>query len=199
MTVSPRSDEPVLLFDMMDTLVLDPFRDTFPDVLGMSMETLTERARPGVWPDFERGRIDEAMLAARYFRDGTLLDVDRIKTALFGGYAWIEGIEPVLAELRDADVQMHVMSNYPAWYHPIEERLGVSRYLPWTFVSCDTGRRKPDQDAFEYVAKSLDVEPRRLVLVDDREMNCEGARRAGMDAIRFTSATALRGELERRI
>ena len=32
---------------------------------------------------------------------------------------------------------MHVISNYPVWYKRIEAKLGVSRHLPWTFISCE--------------------------------------------------------------
>jgi HAD superfamily hydrolase (TIGR01509 family) len=165
----------------------------------VDLTTLAAQRRPGVWPDFERGHIDEARFAARYWRDGRPLDVLALKEALAGAYAWIDGIEAILEDLRTSDVEMHVMSNYPVWYRRIEARLGVSRYLPWTFVSCNTGRRKPDSDAYAHVAATLDVAPERLILVDDRETNCAGARAAGSKAIRFTTAPDLRSELERRI
>ena len=53
------------------------------------------------------------------------------------------------AELRDAGVAMHTLSNYAPWYRQIEQRLGLSRYLPWTFVSCETGSRKPEPQALQ--------------------------------------------------
>jgi hypothetical protein len=36
---------------------------------------------------------------------------------------------------------MHVVSNYPVWFQWIEEKLELSRYLEWTFISC-TGTMK---------------------------------------------------------
>lgn len=45
-------------------------------------------------------------------------------------------MEPLLARLAAAGVPMHAFSNYPAWWRLIEGKLGLSRYLEWTFVSC---------------------------------------------------------------
>jgi FMN phosphatase YigB (HAD superfamily) len=185
----------VLLFDVMDTLVRDPFWSVYPDVLGMDGDELRARKRDDVWPDFERGRIDEAALAATYFRDGAVLDVEALKTAMFSAYEWMPGAQGLLVELRDLGVEMHVMSNYPVWYEQVEDRLGLSRYLPWSFVSWHTGHRKPEPGAFAHVIDTLDIEAARCVLVDDRAVNCQGALEAGMRAIRFEGTPNLRRAL----
>jgi putative hydrolase of the HAD superfamily len=80
----------------------------------------------------------------------------------------------------------------------IEEALALSRYVPWSFVSCDTGVRKPDPRAFLGPARSLGRPPAELVLVDDRAANCEAARAAGLDAIHFTDASSLADALATR-
>ena len=92
---------------------------------------------------------------------------------------------------------MHALSNYPEWYRWIEERLGLSRYLSWTFVSCQTRVRKPDRAAYEHAARELGVPPEQLLFVDDREVNCAGARSVGMRAVHFRGDVAeLRSALE---
>lgn len=52
-------------------------------------------------------------------------------------YVIIDGMEELLLGLRSAGYDMHIMSNYPMWYKLVEERCQLSRFLPWTFVSCD--------------------------------------------------------------
>lgn len=185
----------VLLFDVMDTLVRDPFWTLPPDVFGVDGEALRARKRDGVWPAFERGDLDEATFAATYFRDGTRLDVEALKAAIFDRYEWMPGAEALLGDLRDRGVEMHVMSNYPIWYERIEDRLGLSRYLPWSFVSWHTGHRKPEPGAYAHVLDTLAVAPARCVLVDDRAENCDAAIRAGMRAIRFEGVAGLRPAL----
>lgn len=185
----------VLLFDVMDTLVRDPFWTIYPDVLGMDGDALRAKKREGVWPQFERGAIDEATFASTYFRDGTRLDVETLKAAMFDAYAWMPGAESMLQDLQARGVEMHVMSNYPVWYERVEDRLGLSRYLPWSFVSWHTGHRKPEPAAFAHVLDTLDVEASRCLLIDDRAENCEAAVRAGMRAIRCEGTSGLRPAL----
>ena len=53
------------------------------------------------------------------------------------GYRFLDGIEELLQELKLAGVEMHIMSNYPVWYKRIEAKLVLTKFMPWTFVSCD--------------------------------------------------------------
>ena len=54
---------PILLFDVMDTLVREPFFTDVPAFFGMTLDELFAEKHPTSWIDFEHGRIDEA----RYF------------------------------------------------------------------------------------------------------------------------------------
>lgn len=51
-------------------------------------------------------------------------------------YNYIDGMQPLLARLNAAGFTLHAMSNYPVWYRLIEDKLQLSRYLHWTFLSC---------------------------------------------------------------
>lgn len=50
---------PVLLFDIMDTLVRDPFYQDVPAFFGMSLKELIDIKHPTAWIEFEKGLIDE--------------------------------------------------------------------------------------------------------------------------------------------
>jgi putative hydrolase of the HAD superfamily len=183
---------PVLLLDVMDTLVVDPFRG-LPGLFGLSMEALLAAKDPDAWPAFERGECDEAEYARRFFRDRRPVDAARLRAHVRAGYRWVEGMPGLLARLRAAGVELHALTNYPEWYLLIEEALGLSRLVPWTFVSCRTGVRKPDAAAFLGAARALGRAPGECLFVDDRGSNCAGAEAVGMPAIRFRGA----GDLER--
>lgn len=193
-----RDAVPVLLFDVMSTLVYDPFHEAVPAHLGLSFDELIAQKHPTTWVEFELGEIDERTALSRFFRDRRPIDRDRFVAMLRRTYAWLPGVEPLLGALRSAGVSMHVLSNYPIWYRIIEQELQLSRYLPWTFVSCETGVRKPASEAFLGPARELGRPPAELLLVDDQPRNCEAARRVGLGAIRFRDAAALRHELEQR-
>jgi putative hydrolase of the HAD superfamily len=48
------------------------------------------------------------------------------------------------------------------------------------FVSSSIGLRKPDAEAYRWVADAMSLAPEEILFVDDTEENVEGARRAGL-------------------
>jgi HAD superfamily hydrolase (TIGR01509 family) len=189
---------PVLLLDVMDTLVHEPFQREVPGFFGLTLEELLSQKHPTAWVEYELGAIDEETLFARFFRDGRRIDGAGLKRVMAEAYRWLPGMEELLGELVRAGHELHALSNYPEWYRLIEQRLGLSRYLSWSFVSCLTGLRKPDPRAFTGAARALGVAPGQCLFVDDRETNCAAARATGMQAVRFTGARELRRALAAR-
>ena len=185
----------VLLFDVMDTLVVDPFYTVFPAFFGAPLREVLRQKNPNAWPAFERGELTEAQYRARAFVDGRAYDYDGMTAQIFAAYRFVDGMEALLGALAEAGAKMHILSNYPVWYRQIEARLSLSRFLPWTFVSCETGVRKPDAEAYLGPARRLGVSVDQLVLIDDRAQNCDAARALGLDAILFEGAVPLRAAL----
>lgn len=192
------SSRPVLLLDVMDTLVHEPFFAEMPGFFGLSLEELLVQKHPTAWIDFELGQLGEEEFLTRFFRDGRAFDHAAFRRMLEASYRWLPGMETLVRRLAAAGHSLHALSNYPAWYLRIEERLGLSRYLAWSFVSCRTGVRKPDPRAFRGAAQALGRAPGECLLIDDRGPNCEAARAVGMQAVHFTGAEELGRELARR-
>jgi HAD superfamily hydrolase (TIGR01509 family) len=182
----------------METLVVEPFFEVACAVTGLELPALWEQKNPDHWEEFEKALIDEQSYCEHFFRDGRGIDRLTLRSALFDAYRWVDGMQELLAELAAAGWQMHTFSNYPIWFEMIEEKLELSRYLKWTFVSHKTGLRKPDLRAYAYASETLGVAPQDCLFVDDRDENIEAARAVGMDAIRFINTEALRQELSRR-
>jgi len=187
----------ILLLDVMGTIVKDPFWD-MPAFFGCGFDELWKGKDPTSWIEFEHGEIDEATFVRRFWADGRPVDHEAFIALFRDGYAWLDGMEALLADLRDAGVAMHALSNYPRWFTMIEEKLALSRYLEWSFVSCDTGVRKPDPEAYLGPVRALGVSPPECLFVDDRGVNCKAAAAVGMGAIKFVGADDLRAELHDR-
>lgn len=175
--------KPILLFDVMSTLVTEPWFDVVPRFFGLTLPELYDAKDPRTYLDFEHGRITEHEYVERVFLDRREVNLEGLKSALYDSYEWMPGVESLLIELKAQGYRMHALSNYSKWYDLIERKLGLSNYLAWDFVSCDTGVRKPAPEAYLGPARQLGVEPKDCLFVDDREKNVVAAENVGMPAI----------------
>lgn len=132
-----RQQQPILLLDVMDTLVSDPFYEAMPRHFGMPFRELLDAKHPTAWLEFERGEIAERDLLSKFFRDGRAVDGPALVAMMKSHYRLLEGVEPLLERLKRAGVEMHACSNYPVWWRNVEEATALSRWLDWTFVSCE--------------------------------------------------------------
>ena len=186
---------PIVLWDVMGTLVHDPFFVEMPEFFGTTFDAMLDAAHPSAWVEFELGRCSEKDFLESFFADRRDFDRRGFVHAVRSSYRWLPGVEELLADLEAAGCTMHAFSNYPVWYLSIEERLSLSRFLDWTFVSCITGLRKPDPAAYTHVLGTLGVQAERCVFVDDRYSNCEAARQCGIRSLQFEGAGPLRASL----
>lgn len=187
-----------LLFDVMGTLVYDPFYIELPRVLGMSFDEMLAAKHPTAWAEFERGERTEQEFLDDFFADGRIWEGHRMKACMTETYRLLDGIEELLEELAARGRRPRLVSNYPDWYRLVEERTALSRWADWTFVSCNEAIRKPDEGVYRLVCERLDVAPEACLFVDDSLPNVAAATAFGMDAVRFESAEALRRDLVER-
>lgn len=194
-THTSRRKLPILLFDVMDTIVRDPFYQDVPAFFRMSMKELLECKHPTAWMEFEKGLIDEPELARKFFKDGRSFDLEGLKNCMKRGYLYIDGVEELLRALKKDGYEMHAFTNYPIWYKMIEDKLKLSTYLSWTFCSCIFGKRKPEAHFYLEVLNYLKVDPASCIFIDDRMRNVEAAIEAGFTGIQFKNADLLRKDL----
>ncbi len=187
----------ILLFDMMDTVVVDPVAREIPGFFGMTTAELFAKRDPTAWRSFEVNAITEAECLNRLFASAPPFDHDAFRACVRDAYRYVDGMQALLEDLSAKKVEMHALSNYSSWYKLIDERLGVSKYMPWTFVSFETRVRKPDPKAYTQVVDKLGAPADSYLFIDDREVNCQAARDVGMHAHRFVSTGELRAELQR--
>ena len=187
---------PVLLWDVMGTLVHDPFFVEMPSFFDMTFERMFAAKDPHAWVEFELDQRSEKEFLESFFADRRPFDHGRFIRMVRASYRWLPGMQALLEDLSGTECTMHTFSNYPRWYLFIEEELSLSRFVAWSFVSCKTGTRKPDPGAYARVIDELGAPPQSLLFIDDRESNCEAARRSGMQALRFEGAGPLRRSLQ---
>lgn len=75
-------------------------------------------------------------------------------------------------------------------------RLPFAQQLDPAVLSYAVGALKPDAEIYRCLIEAAGLSPERIVFIDDREDNVEGARRQGIQALRFEDVSRLQHELE---
>ena len=192
-----------VLFDLMDTVLVDPYVEAVRAGSGLDLQAAHLYKDPDIWPRFELGEVDEATFERQFFRaevprgaDGPppRLDARSFHEARRRGYAWIEGMRPLLAALQGR-VARHVVSNYPVWIEELRRRFDLDDYFEGVWASYQLGVRKPDRRFYERVVEHVGVPAAECLFVDDRKVNCDAAGQLGMRSHHFVDAADLRARM----
>jgi len=63
----------------------------------------------------------------------------------------------------------------------------IATYFDGVVLSSQEGMAKPSPEIYELAASRLGCKPEACIMIDDLEVNCDGAREVGMQAILYTS------------
>ena len=74
-------------------------------------------------------------------------------------------------------------------------QFNLRKYFRVFLSSCYLGVRKPEKTIYRMALQPTQCVPQEALLIDDRVLNVEAARRSQMNAIQFTSATQCEKEL----
>jgi 2-haloacid dehalogenase len=111
----------------------------------------------------------------------------------------IDGTVAILAELKAAGLPCYALSNMePDTYVVRRERFEFMQWFDGTVISGIEGVAKPDPAIFGILVDRHGLDPARTVFIDDSPGNVDAALSTGLDAVRFVSPEALRGELRGR-
>jgi len=95
-----------------------------------------------------------------------------------------------------AGVRLALLSNAPEPLAAAIDHSGWSARFHRRFYSCRLGLAKPDPAVFQAVLDNLGATPQSVLFIDDRAENTLAATALGLQAVRFTSAEELPGQLE---
>lgn len=173
--------------------------DVLADATGLSVERVYEL----VWASGLDVRAEAGDFTAAQYSD-------QLNSALGVGLpqevyrqAWAASLsvkEDALAFVRSTPRPTAVFSNNgPLLSDVFEHELApVAESVDSVVVSWQTGAAKPDRAAYEGLGAILQAAPSEMIIVDDSQDHVDGARAAGIDAIRFTDVEHLGRELRLR-
>lgn len=98
----------MLYFDVMDTLVVDPFTTAMPAFFGLPFDRLLAEKHPTAWLEFELGRLSEADFLQTFFADGRPVNGPGLRAAVRDAYRWVDGMEQLVGGLHAAGHELHL-------------------------------------------------------------------------------------------
>ena len=99
--------------------------------------------------------------------------------------------------LKNQGYHLYVLSNYGTYMlERTKKDMPFLKYMDGVVFSCDVQQIKPEVDIYETLLKRYDLKPEKSVFMDDRAINCEGARKAGIRTIQFENLKQAAKELE---
>ena len=188
-----------LLFDFGGVLIEIDFDRVFArwaELAGVPFEHVKSGFEHGTaYAQHERGEID----AATFFQaQRGALGIDLTDADFEDGWQQVFGSEipetvALLPRLKER-IPLHLFSNTNAMHYDYWKRRYAEALRPVDrrFISHEMGLRKPDAEAFERVVRDLGIPPERILFFDDTAANIDGARAAGLQAVRVQSPADVR-------
>ncbi|WP_437941229.1 HAD family hydrolase [Sorangium sp. So ce341] len=185
-------------FDLMDTVLYDPYREALAAAIRAAAPGDVARHRdPTCWPAFECGEIDEAEFVRRFFREGAegvSFDIDAFNRVRRAEYRFLPGVREIVEALQGRALRF-VASNYPVWVEELREAFALDALFEGVYSSHHLRVRKPAREFFDRLVSRIGVDAGDCLFVDDRAENCDAAAAVGMRAHVFDGAAGLRARL----
>lgn len=188
-----------ILFDMGSTLIrFEP--ETFIRLAGVEDPAdrnalLWEVYRSAEWVALDRGAITEDQAEAAMCRrlpERLHPVAGRLIRHWDRPLLTVEGMEELVAELRDLGYELYLWTNAGPRHHEYWPRFPVARFFPEEriFRSSDWLLLKPEREFYEKALATQGLDPRECLFIDDSPPNAESAIRCGIDTIIFRGDAA---------
>ena len=153
-----------------------------------------------VWEEADRGVLSEEELIGKfvencpeYGEELRKLYETPGKTVFPLGYAcdWIK-------DLKKRGLKVYILSNYSKRiYDQTVDQMDFLSLVDGALFSFQCHMIKPERTFYEELIRRYKIRPERAVFIDDRQNNVDGAKAAGLLALRFTTYEDTRKALER--
>jgi putative hydrolase of the HAD superfamily len=106
-------------------------------------------------------------------------------------------MDDLLKELKKRYPLYLISNTNEMHFNHIKSKYKILRHFKKTFPSHKMGHRKPEREIYEKVLAQIGLKPEETVFIDDVPQFVEGARKAGMRAVRFRNQKQLLKDLAR--
>ena len=132
-------------------------------------------------------KYEKGLISAREFVEGVIGEqglkidaADFVKHYTLWPKALFPGVLELLADLRSR-YTLALYSNTSDMHWPrMMDEMRLDGKFDYYFASFQMGMYKPDVKSFVYVADKMELEPKKILFLDDNPANVAGARQAGL-------------------
>jgi putative hydrolase of the HAD superfamily len=159
--------------------------------LGKAMAAATEANGHNPLFEMERGEITEVAFLEKLTDSlepllGHRPEMHRFKEIYFEALQPNPPMIDLMRELKRAGLRMAMLTNNVREWEPLwRPMLPVDEIFETVVDSGFVGCRKPESRIYELTLERVGAAPEACLFVDDVEVNCEGARRAGLSAVHY--------------
>ncbi len=182
-----------IIFDIGNVLVdfcWEEYLDSFHFEPDIREKVARATVLSDAWNEFDRGGSEEEELIEGFV--GNAPEVEReIRLFCQDIHDMLrrrESTIPWIEELKNMGLKVYYLSNFSK--KAARECAHVLDFIPYTdggILSYVEKIIKPDPKIYELLIKRYKLVPGECVFFDDREDNCEAARKLGMEAVCFTT------------
>ncbi len=162
-----------------------------PENLGRAMQAIAEADGENPLFELERGEISEATFLDR-LADGLEPLLGHRPALHRFREIYFEALDPnppmieLMRELKAAGFQMGMLTNNVREWEPLwRSMLPVDEIFETVVDSGFVGCRKPESRIYALTLERIGLAAEACLFIDDVDVNCEGAQKAGMTAVHF--------------
>ena len=125
---------------------------------------------------------------------------DDLLTAISDIFTPNQSVVAILTQLRSSGYPMGILSNTceAHWQLVYQKHAILQKFFEPIILSYEANSMKPDSRIYEVALEQAGCQSRKVFFVDDRQENVDGAIKAGLDAVLYTSGQQLIKDLESR-
>ena len=107
------------------------------------------------------------------------------------------GMRDLLTRLRAAGYRLYGLTNWSDAIYPIIEKYDILRMVDDTLISSEERMVKPDAAIYDRLCEKFGLVKDECLFTDDKQINVDGAKAAGMHAVLFTNACQYEKDLNK--
>ncbi len=154
-----------------------------------AIDIVTEEViKSGAWDEIDRSaKCDEELIADIVAKRPDYEKEIRLFWEHVSDAIWqYEYTRTWICTMREHGYRVYILSNYGRWtYEQTQEALSFLEDVDGALFSYEVKQIKPEPEIYQSLLKRYDLKAEECIFLDDRQENIDGAKRQGINGIRF--------------